>query len=80
LEITINGTCITSHPHRKDGLIALPIASGVSRIDVTYTHTADQTAGWVITAISAVALLLLLRRHRKEVLRTVEGEDTEDGA
>ena len=63
-KIAINGVPVTSRPHREDGLIALPIASGISKIDIAYGHTADQTAGWMITALSAIALLVIPRMRR----------------
>jgi len=63
--ITINGTPNDSRPHRKDGLIALPIASGISKIDITYARTPDQTAGWIITALSAASLLFVSRKHEQ---------------
>jgi hypothetical protein len=58
-QISVNGTAITSHPRRKDGLIALPVASGSSKVDIVYAYTQDQTEGWVVTALSAVLLLFL---------------------
>ena len=63
--ISINGTPIDSRPHRKDGLIALPIAGGISRIDIAYAHTPDQTAGWIVTALSAGLLLFVWRKRRQ---------------
>ena len=61
--ITVNGTSIGSRPRRKDGLIVLPIASGISKIDIIYAHTPDQVAGWIITALSAASLLFAWRKH-----------------
>ena len=60
--ITLNGTPITTRIQRDDGLIALPIPSGPSTIDVTYIHTSDQTLGDIITAISLTLLIFFVRR------------------
>jgi hypothetical protein len=57
--ITVNGGPVGARPHRKDGLIALPINSGVSKIDIAYAHTPDQTAGWMISALSGALLLFI---------------------
>jgi hypothetical protein len=64
-KITVNGVLVPSRPHRGDGLIALPIAGGISKIDIAYAQTPDQTAGWIISALSAIALLAALRRRRQ---------------
>ncbi|MGB6975399.1 MAG: hypothetical protein WBD67_12025 [Terracidiphilus sp.] len=65
--ITVNGANLVNPPRRTDGLIALPIARGVSRIDVAYALTPDQAAGWVVTAISAALLLLVWWRRKRAV-------------
>jgi hypothetical protein len=57
--ITINGSSVSARPHRKDGLIALPINSGVSKVDIAYVRTPDQTAGWMISALSGALLLFI---------------------
>jgi len=57
--IAVNGSSVGARPHRKDGLIALPINSGVSKIDITYARTPDQIAGCMISALS-VALLFFI--------------------
>jgi hypothetical protein len=63
-KVAINGVPIASRPHRPDGLIALPIASGVSKIDIAYAHTPDQIAGWIVSALSAGVLGSIWRRRR----------------
>jgi hypothetical protein len=62
--VTINGTPITDHLQRDDGLIALPIAAGPSNIDITYTQTMDQTLGDILSLASLALLALFLSRHR----------------
>jgi hypothetical protein len=57
--ITINGGSVSARPYRKDGLIALPINSGVSKVDIAYVRTPDQTAGWMISALSGALLLFI---------------------
>jgi integrase len=57
--ITVNGGSVSARPHRKDGLIALPINSGVSKVDIAYVRTPDQIAGWMISALSGALLLFI---------------------
>lgn len=64
-KITVNGTPIEKWPHRSDGLIALPIAGGISKIDITYARTPDQAAGWFLTALSAASLLFVSRKRQQ---------------
>lgn len=60
--VAINGRTAAERTPRKDGLIALPIAAGVSRIDIAYRWPADQIAGWALTLLSIAAAAL--SRHR----------------
>jgi hypothetical protein len=60
--ITLNGSPATTHEQRDDGLIAIPIPAGPSTIDITYTHTLDQSIGDAISAISLALLIFTLRR------------------
>ncbi len=60
--ITLNATPITTRIQRDDGLIAFPIPSGPSVIDITYTHTLDQTLGNIISLLALATLLTLLRK------------------
>ena len=62
--ITINGAPITTRLHRDDGLIALPLTAGPTHLDLTYATLPDQRLGYLISALSAVALIVLLRNHR----------------
>ena len=57
-----NDSQIPTHIGRADGLIALPIPAGPSTIDITYTHSFDQTMGDIISAIALITLLLTLRQ------------------
>ncbi len=61
--ITINGDFVGARPHRDDGLIVLPVGSGVSRIGIAYVHGEDAVVGWIITVLS-VGLLVLVWRLR----------------
>jgi hypothetical protein len=61
--ISINGVPATSRPHREDGLIVLPIASGTSSVNITYAHTRDETAGWILSGISVLALGFISRKQ-----------------
>jgi uncharacterized membrane protein len=62
--ITLNGAPITTRLHRDDGLIALPLTVGPAHIDITYATLPDQRLGYLISALSAVALIVLLRNGR----------------
>jgi uncharacterized membrane protein len=62
-KININGVPVSGRPHRNDGLIVLPVPSGNSRVDLTYARTRDETAGWILSCLSAGALLLMVRRR-----------------
>jgi hypothetical protein len=61
--ITLNGTPITDHIQRDDGLIALPIPVGPSTIDIHYAQTLDQILGDIISITSLALLVLTLRRR-----------------
>ena len=64
--ITDNGSLLTTRDQRDDGLIAIPIPAGPSRIAITYARTPDQTLGNTISLLAVVTLLItLLRRPRK---------------
>ena len=63
--INLNGTPITDHLQRDDGLIALPIPAGPSTIDIHYAQTMDQTLGDILSLASLALLLVLLRNRRK---------------
>ncbi len=65
--IAVNGVPVVIRPHRADGLIVVPIASGNSRIFITYARTPDQIAGWIITALSAALLLLILCKRKQSL-------------
>lgn len=51
-----NGTLITYHLRRDDGLLAIPLPPGTSTIDIRWHRTWDE---WLGDSISLVALLLL---------------------
>jgi hypothetical protein len=64
--ITLNGTTITDRLQREDGLIAIPIPTGPSTINITNVQSIDQTVGDAISLASlALLLFLLIRTGRK---------------
>ena len=63
-QIALNGTPIATRLHRDDGLIAVPIPSGPTTVDIAYTQPLDQTFGDIISVIS-LALLILVHRTQK---------------
>jgi hypothetical protein len=66
--ITLNGTPVTTHIHRDDGLITLPISAGPSTIDINYARMPDQTVGDLITAIALITLAILLASRSKKTI------------
>ncbi|MGF7180668.1 6-pyruvoyl-tetrahydropterin synthase-related protein [Tunturiibacter psychrotolerans] len=60
--ITLNGSPDSTRDQRDDGLIALPIPVGPSTIEITYTHTLDQTIGDTISLLALATLFFLIRR------------------
>jgi hypothetical protein len=66
--ITRNGTLVTDHLRRDDGLIAFPIPAGPSTIDIHYAQTLDQTLGDVLSLISLALLALLLTGRKKKII------------
>jgi hypothetical protein len=60
--IEINGRSVGARPHRDDGLIVLPVASGISSIGITSVNARDSVVGWIVTTVSAIVLLFAWRR------------------
>jgi hypothetical protein len=65
--ITLNGTAVTDHLQRDDGLVAFPIPASPSAIDIHYIQTPDQTLGDILTVLSLALLLFLLLRTRRKI-------------
>ncbi len=55
--VRVNGQPLRNLPEREDGLIAVPVAQGFSRITADWTTTPDVWAG---RGLSAAALILLI--------------------
>ena len=66
--ITLNGTPITNHIQRDDGLLAIPLPPGPSTIDITYTQTSDQTFGDILSLASLALLLFFLSSRREKAV------------
>ena len=64
-KITVSGRSAGARPRRDDGLIVLPVASGISTIDITYVNGRDSMVGWIVTAVSAIMLLFAWRRTQR---------------
>ena len=43
-----------SRPRRDDGLMAVPLAAGVSQIEIRYRATPDAWAGRILSLLAAV--------------------------
>jgi hypothetical protein len=64
--ISRNGVELHNLPHRRDGLIAIPVAAGVTRIDVRWRRTPDEWAGAALSlAALAITLSLAWKGRRK---------------
>jgi hypothetical protein len=67
--VRVNGTVIDSRPHREDGLMAIPVRTGATRIEIAYRATPDVILGRGLSVVSLFALLTLAAASRKR--RTV---------
>jgi hypothetical protein len=65
--ITLNGTPITDHLQRDDGLVAIPIPAGPSTIDIHYAQSPDQTLGDILSLTSLALLLFFLLRTDNKI-------------
>lgn len=59
-----NGTLVTQHLQRDDGLLAIALPAGTSVIDVRWHRTWDQILGDVLSLLTLVVLGALLLRSR----------------
>jgi hypothetical protein len=63
-QITLNGSIVTTRQHRDDGLIAIPLPSGASHIDIAYTILKDQEIGYLLSALSLLCItVVFVLRH-----------------
>lgn len=62
--VTVNGAPVDSRPRRDDGLMVVPVAAGVSQIDVRYGATPDVWAGRILSLAAAILWLGLAARQR----------------
>ena len=65
-----NGKLIEARPQRDDGLITIPIPSGLTRIDIKYAATPDVWWGRALSVASLFSLLTLAlaSQKRREVV------------
>jgi len=63
--VTVNGAPVDSRPRRDDGLMVVPVAAGVSQIDVRYGATPDVWAGRILSLAAAILWLGLAARQRR---------------
>ena len=69
-QIKLNGSIVTTRLHRDDGLIALPLPSGASHIDITYTVLNNQRVGYLLSALSLLCItVIFVLRHRRAPLQ-----------
>jgi hypothetical protein len=66
--VSVNGARVDTRPRRDDGLMTIPIAAGISEIDVRYGTTSDEWMGRVLTLVAAVLWIVLAAfRSRQRV-------------
>ena len=63
--VTVNGAPVDTRPRRDDGLMVVPVAAGVSQIEVRYGATRDVWAGRILTLTAAILWLGLAARQRR---------------
>ena len=66
--VTVNGAAVNARPRRDDGLMAVPVAAGVSEIEVRYAATRDVWAGRILSLTAAILWLGLAARQRRQRL------------
>ena len=59
--VTINRTPVATRLPRSDGLIAIPVPAGFFAVDITYAEPRDQTLSDMISLVSFVILIFLIR-------------------
>ncbi len=64
--VTVNGTRVDARPRRSDGLMVVPVAAGVSNIEVRYAATRDVWAGRVLSLLAAVLWIGLAAVRRRQ--------------
>ncbi len=52
----LNGRAIAHGPQRDDGLLTLALPAGHNHLDLVYAHTADQTAGDLVSLLALLTL------------------------
>ena len=74
--ITRNGTPITTRLRRDDGLIAIPLPAGTSRVQIAFDTPRDQQAGYLLSSLSLLVLTLLLVCSYRGSNHPPDSEDT----
>lgn len=64
-QIKQNGTIVTLRLPRNDGLIAIPLPSGPSSVEITYITPPDQKLGYLFSLLSGTVLASLILRKRQ---------------
>ncbi len=65
--ITRNTTELPQHLQRDDGLLAIPLPTGVSTLDIVWHTSVDQQLGLALSTIALLLLALAAYRSRKLV-------------
>lgn len=67
-QVLLNGEVQPAREQRNDGLIALPIPSGVSSIDLRYRNLPDDPFGYGVSVVSVLALGTALAGERRSTI------------
>ena len=57
--VHVNGVPVEARPHRDDGLLTIPLRSGISRVQIGYADTSDVWWGSGLSLASLLALIAL---------------------
>jgi hypothetical protein len=63
-QITRNGSLLSNHLQRDDGLLAVALPAGASTLDIRWHRTWDQTLGDAVSLAALLALAAALLRSR----------------
>jgi hypothetical protein len=63
--IDVNGVELRERPHRSDGLLVIPIAAGITRIDVRWRLTRDEWGGIFLSLVALAITLLVSSSQRR---------------
>ena len=70
--VEVNGHTVITGTEESTGQMVVPVESGENRVDIAFTRTPDRLLGSLISAIAAVALLVIVWFRRRRMAVTQE--------